>query len=321
MGNIDWGKIGQILGSPAVQNISGIAGAGISAYADNKQGQANTRQQAAQFAAQMALQQQSQAENQRQGAAGAAAAAAPLGANENFAAKQALRSMVLSGLRNPSVQASDPGVAAAMPKITSAFQLPEGGVPQSVLAHLSPSATAGAIANRQNHISNIDPNAPGVNFERMGFGAADAAGPQAETNAFQGQALGRFDDQQTKTAENLKLALAQSQAAAQDPEKKKGGGFLGKLGGALKFAAPIAAMAIPGLGPLAAAAIAGGGTAAGSLMQGQGVGSAVGQGALSAGVGAAGARRPAAAPAASTPPFQSQNLARALRRDYFGASK
>ena len=316
---IDWAKIGQILGSPAVQNVAGIAGAGISAYADNKQNQTNSKQQAAQFAAQMALQQQSQQENQRQGAATSAAAAAPLGANENFAAKQAMRHMVLSGLRNPSVQATDPGVAAAMPKITSAFQLPQGGVPQSVLAHLTPGATAGAIANRQNHISNIDPNAPGVNFQRMGFGAADAMGPQAETDAFQGQALGRHQDAQTKTAENLKLALAQSQAAAQDPEKKKGGGILGKIGGALKFAAPIAAMAIPGLGPLAAAAIAGGGTAAGGLMQGQSLGSAVGQGALSAGVGAAGARRPAAPPVAATPPFQAQNLSRALRRDYFGA--
>src|SRR5688500_2405795 len=45
-------------------------------------------------------------------------------------------------------------------------------------------------------------------------------------------------------------------------------GFLSGLGKILKVAAPIAAMAIPGVGPLAAAAIAGGGSALGNKMAG-----------------------------------------------------
>jgi hypothetical protein len=40
------------------------------------------------------------------------------------------------------------------------------------------------------------------------------------------------------------------------------------VGGALKFAAPIAALAIPGLGPVAAAALAGGGNLAGQALTG-----------------------------------------------------
>src|SRR5688572_27623546 len=109
---IDWGKIGKILGSPAVGNVAGIAGAGISAYAGNKQAETNSRQQAAQFAAQMAAQYGQNQEGNRQNAAQAAAQASPLGANEDFANRQALRLAVLSGLRNPSVQATDPGVRA-----------------------------------------------------------------------------------------------------------------------------------------------------------------------------------------------------------------
>lgn len=52
-------------------------------------------------------------------------------------------------------------------------------------------------------------------------------------------------------------------------EARDGSFSVGKaLGGALKFAAPIAAMAIPGIGPLAAAGIAAGGNVAGRALSG-----------------------------------------------------
>jgi hypothetical protein len=63
-----------------------------------------------------------------------------------------------------------------------------------------------------------------------------------------------------------------------------GGGFWSKVGGALKFAAPIAAMAIPGLQPLGAALIAGGGAAAGTALQGGGLGQSLLAGGMGAGM-------------------------------------
>lgn len=285
MGNINWSRIGQILGSPAAQNIMGVAGAGISAYAGNNQQQQNARQQAAQFAAQMAAQYGNQLEGNRQNAAVAAASASPLGANENFANQQALRLAVLSQLRNPSVTAGDPGVAAAMPKITPAFSLPQGGLSKETLAHLSPQATAGAIAQRQQHISSIDPYAPGVNFGRMGFSSDVAGGVQRETDAFQAGARGRFDAQQADQRAQIQAALQQSYANS-EPEKKKGGGFLGGLGSILKVAAPIAGTFIGG--PALGAAIGGIGSAVGSKLQGNSLGSSIRSGiggAIGAGVG------------------------------------
>lgn len=286
MGSIDWNKINSILGSKAFENAAGVAGAGISAYAGSKGAATDARQSAAQFAAQMALQQQSAQENQRQGAATSAAAAAPLGANENFALKQGLLRSILPGLRNASVTPGDPRVAAAMGKgVQGGFRLPEGGIPAEALASLSPQATAGAISQRQGHIANIDPNSPGVNFQRMGF-QPDVAGPiQAETDQYQSGVARRVGDQQSQTAEQLRMALEQNYASAQ-PEQKKSGGLLSKIGSALKFAAPIAGTLIggPGLG----AAIGAIGSGVGSAMQGSGVGGALKSAAVGGAVAGAG---------------------------------
>ena len=286
---IDWNKIGAILGSKAFENAAGVAGAGLSAYGASKDNATNAKQSAAQFAARMALESQNSQQSNRLGSAQAAAAASPLGANENFAAKQALMRSILPGLRNQRSTPSDPGVASAMGTRTGGLRLPEGGLPASALAHYSPEATAGAIAQRQNHITNIDPNAPGVNFQRMGFDPSVAGGVQGETNGYQSEALRRKQALDAETANQLKMALEQNYAAAQgDPEQKKSGGFLSKLGGVLKFAAPIAASFIPGVGPIAAAAIGGLGSGAGAAMQGGGVGGALKAGAVGAGAGAAG---------------------------------
>lgn len=73
-------------------------------------------------------------------------------------------------------------------------------------------------------------------------------------------------------------------------EAKDGGGLLSGighgLGSLLKIAAPIAGMAIPGLGPLAGAAIAAGGSAAGGMLHGDKFN--LGKTLLAGGAGAAG---------------------------------
>lgn len=328
---IDWNKINSILGSKAFENVAGVAGAGISAYAGSKGAATDAKQQAAQFAAQMALQQQTATENQRQGAATSAAAASPLGANEQFALRQGILRSVLPNLRNATATPGDPAVRAAMGSgVQGGFRLPTAGLPADALASLSPGATAGAISQRQGHIANIDPNAPRINFGRMGFDPSVAGPIQAETDAFQGAAGQRVGDQQSRTAEQLKMALDQNYAAANQPEKKKSGGILSKIGGVLKFAAPIAASFIPGVGPLAAAAIGGGGAALGTGLQGGGVGDIVRSGVtggVASGVGRAATRggQPGVPVQGPPAPFNQtqggvnpQLLSAALRRQRFG---
>lgn len=76
----------------------------------------------------------------------------------------------------------------------------------------------------------------------------------------------------TQDAKNYAQLLLRDLIPGYQPDygKAQDGGFsLGKtLGGVLKVAAPIAALAIPGLGPLASAAIAAGGSAAGGVLSG-----------------------------------------------------
>lgn len=131
---------------------------------------------------------------------------------------------------------------------------------------------------------------------RMGAGdlskggySRDLADPLSTSlGAFQGQALQEAlanKKAQEQSIVRQKSAVDQAlQTQQQQQQQKKKGGFWSKLGGALKFAAPIAAAFIPGLQPLAAAAIAGGGSVLGSKMQGEGWGSALNQGLMS-GVG------------------------------------
>jgi hypothetical protein len=96
------------------------------------------------------------------------------------------------------------------------------------------------------------------------------------------------------------------QQVMQGQQQKKGGGFWGKLGGVLKFAAPIAAGFIPGIGPLAAAAIGGAGAGVGTKLQGGGWGDALvagGMGAASSGLARAAAPQ---GPTIQSPSFASR---------------
>jgi hypothetical protein len=147
----------------------------------------------------------------------------------------------------------------------------------------------------QTPLQRINPGAPVANaYGAMG---ADKAASVGSYGADLAKSRATADDNYTSFAQQLsdRLAQQEQQSQAHGPApagyeydkktgelKKKGHGILGKIGGVLKMAAPIAAMAIPGLGPVAAMALAGGGTAAGSMMQGQGIGSSLAQGGMSA---------------------------------------
>lgn len=281
MAAVDWNKIGAILGSKAFENAAGIAGAGISAYASGKQSDAQRAQQAAQFEAQLALSQQDRADRMGLARASAAADASPLGDYEQFALRQALLREIMPGLRNFSATPGDPAVAAAMPKLSGGFRIPEGGFSAEALASLSPRATTNAIGRRQQHVANLDPNAPGVNFEAMGFDPEVAAEAQGATNAYQAGRKQELLDQESETKKQLAAALQRNYGAAQ--QKSGGGGFWKKLGKIASFAAPI--VAAPFTGGTSLALIGAGAGAANAALSGGGVKGAL----LGAGMGAASA--------------------------------
>lgn len=262
MAAVDWNKIGSILGSKGFANTAGIVGAGIGAYAQGKQSDAQRAQGAAQFEAQMLQQQGQEAGRLGLVRASAASDASPLGANEGFMLRQALLRETLPGLRNFSATPGDPAVAAAMPKMSGGFRIPEGGFSSAVLASLSPRATANAIGQRQNHIANLDPNGPGLNFEAMGFDPETATGAQQGTNAYQDSRRQSLLDQESATKEQLAAALQRNYGAAQ--QKSGGGGFWKKLGKVAAFAAPIVAAPFTGGASLALIG-AGAGAASGAL--------------------------------------------------------
>lgn len=267
MAAVDWNKIGAILGSKAFENAAGIAGAGISAYASGKQSDAQRAQQAAQFEAQLALSQQDRADRMGLARASAAADASPLGDYEQFALRQALLREIMPGLRNFSATPGDPAVAAAMPKLSGGFRIPEGGFSAEALASLSPRATTNAIGRRQQHVANLDPNAPGVNFEAMGFDPEVAAEAQGATNAYQAGRQQALLDQESETKQQLAAALQRNYAASQ--QKSGGGGFWKKLGKVAAFAAPF--VAAPFTGGTSLALIGAGSGAASGLLNGGGV--------------------------------------------------
>ncbi len=272
---LDWERINSILGSKSFENVAGLTGAfiqgkGQADRADRQLAQDDARlgQNAAQFAATLA---QRQMEGKRSNDIQAALAmlqGTKLGENENFVAKNRTLSSVLPNLRNSNYGPTDPSIRATMGP-QGGF-LPQNGLPPSVLQSLSDAATASAIANRSRSLLNIDPRAAMPDFAGMGLDADGAHASSLEDYRSGVEAAAQEDDD--KLEELLQRALLSdysttSQNPAQKEEEKKGG-FLSKLGGILKIAAPIGAALIPGVGPLAAAAIAGGGSAVGSKLQG-----------------------------------------------------
>lgn len=125
--------------------------------------------------------------------------------------------------------------ATGMGSFTGGMQIPQGGFSQATQQMFSPDAQHGALDQFQ--------QATTANNPMLDDMKAHLAGASGMTQAPEGM---KYDDNG-----NLKQAGH--------------GGFLGTLGKIAGIAAPIAAMAIPGIGPVASALMmAGGGAAAGA---------------------------------------------------------
>lgn len=202
MASVNWNSVGKVLGSKGFETGAGIAGAGLAAYGasqQRKQDQQLTQQQLAQSNANnVANRQQSAAQNRtatimqllqqeqarRAAASRDVAAASPLGEFENFAGRQAFLRAISPGLRNFSVTPGDPAVAAAMPKLGGGIRLPEGGLPASAMAHLSPEATAAALSRRQKQLSSIDTSTPAVDLAKLGIPPEIAEMESQDVNSY-----------------------------------------------------------------------------------------------------------------------------------------
>ena len=288
--SVNWATVQKVISNPEFQKgAASVAGAGITAYAGMKQNSSNQRQSASEFAATMAQRQRESSSGQRLSAATSAAAAAPLGANENYTARNAMLSSILPGLRNVSISSADPAVRAATPTITGGLRLPEGGIPASAFAALGPRATASAIANRQKHITNIDPTAPGIDLASMGFDADAMAGLDEGMGGYQASALSEQQQAESDQQSQLHDALQQNYSAGgPKPPVKKKRSLLAKLGSVAKIAVPLI-LAATGVGIPAAAAITAATHAASKKADGGSWGDALKSGVVGGATGAVGA--------------------------------
>lgn len=304
--NIDWKRINSILNSKAAENAMGMAGAflkskGGNDRADRQNAMSNAQfkakllQDNSQFGAEMAMRLAESVRGEDLTRAVQAMNASKLGENENFATRNRILSAVLPQMKAGNVRPTDPAVAAAMP--TGRGTPFADGIPAELLQAINEKATASAIAGRNKQLLNIDPNASLPDFEAMGFDPemGDFGLPQHRQGVLDAQSEGR-----TAMEETLRRALAQDYEGImalpdQDPQQKKAG-LWSKIGGVLKFAAPIAASFIPGIGPVAAAALAGGGSAGGTLLQGGGVKDAIASGLLGAASGYGAKKLPSGGP-------------------------
>lgn len=329
--SINWGAINKVLGSKGFEVGAGLAGAGLqaaSAASQRKQDRefqqqqlaqsnanslANRQQSAAQNRTNVLMQLLQQEQNRRDQASRDVAAASPLGEFENFAGRQAFLRAIAPQLRNFSVTPTDPGVAAAMPKLSGGIRLPEGGLPAEAFAHLSPEATAAAIGRRQKQLSSIDTSTPIVDLQALGIDPKVAEAQSQDVNAYIADLITQRQDGDDRMKAQIMAALdaddAREQAeaakansvAAEDgtmpnPDgtppkgyefdkktgrlKKKGSGFWKKLGKAaiIGGAAVATGLTAGAASPALAAAIGAGAGAATGAMDGGWKGALMGAG-------------------------------------------
>lgn len=306
---MDWAQIEKILSSRAVETGLGVTGAALQAKGQGDREKAALSNNAAQFRARLLSDFLSEQQQGRDRRAVSASAASPLGAEENFAHRNAVLRSILPGLQNYSVKPGDPAVAAAMGSSTGGFRLPPGGLPPEALAHISPEATAGAIARRGGMVSNIDPTAPTADFSAMGFEPNIGQRYTDSTKQFATNRLAATQADDNRVQEMVMRALEEDylgeKAAA---EKKKSGGFWKKFGKIASVVAPI--VAAPFTGGASLMLLGAGAGALGGAIDGGWKGAVTGgaMGALPGIVGQIGRS------AASTPPLVPNQFSAATSR-------
>jgi hypothetical protein len=289
-----------ILGSKGGQTAVSAIGAGLSAYGQHKdrqaqlaEGQANRQQSSAQFAANMLQRQSEDDRNHQLTAATSAAGISPIGEAQDFAAKQALFGQLLGGARNFSVRPGDSAVGAAMgPGPQGGIRLPEGGFNPAMLERLFGDATTlESIKNRQAQIGQINPNAPVMDLSNIyGQQGADASKNILDANTMLAQ---QQSEAQAKQRDQIMRAIDEDirgeNRGGPAPDgfeydkktgqlKKKGTPMWKKIAKVAAIAAPIVAAPFTGGASLALIGAASG--AASGALNGGGVKGALLGGAL-----------------------------------------
>ncbi len=220
-------KVGDFIDSPTGK----LAIGGIGAFLDARDHKSDRDAQVADSAADRAsreriaqgqLQQDyfnSQAQDDRARAAGVLDAN-PLGAEQQYAAREAFLRNAAGMLGNISFKPSDPAIASAMPGISGGFSITPEMIAAMQAAH-SPDKVATAIAQRQMDTARLDPyrGDAGV-LGSLGLG--DTSALQNRVSGFQNQELSRQDQLRQQQREALMRALDNNptgqNAAIQDPE-------------------------------------------------------------------------------------------------------
>ena len=246
-----------ILNTPGGAALIGATGAGIQAYGANKSAAAGREQNAQQFAASMANDQLNSDRNFQQNAAIGAANASPLGAEQNFAQRNAIMGAILGNTQNFSATPGDPRVAKAMGSTNQGgMRIPEGGFDPAMLERMfGDQTTMQSIANRQQTVGQINPRGQALNLGSM-YGDQGIAASQGVMDANTAE-LDRQTAEQAKQRELIMRAIDEDIRGERQQQEGDGPGFWGKLGKGLlkvgKVAAPIA-LAATGVGLPAAVA-------------------------------------------------------------------
>lgn len=251
------------LGSPGGRAATDFAGGALSAYGQYQQNQQNNKQNAQQFAAQQRSQDYWARQNQNTQRAGAVLNADPLGADQKYAQRNALMSAILPGLRNSNYKPGDSDVAATMGSGGGGFKIPEGGFDPMMVSNLfGNNATMGAITQRHQEISNLDPNAPTADLGSM-------YGPESAPYVQQMQDWAH----KAQTADASERAQYEQQMNAlinQMVQKEKGSGFWHKFAKIAGMVGAVAAtvMTAGGASPLLVGAVGAASGAASSFGSG-----------------------------------------------------
>lgn len=208
----------------------------------------------------------------------------PLGAEQQYSAREAFLRNAAGLFGNTSITPSDPAVAATMPKMAGGFQITPDFIQAMQQAH-SQDSVNGALAQRRMDTARLDPGRgmatsigdPALDSRVSDFAAQQQSQAEMESKMRRDAILRALDNNPT------------AQPIAPEPEKKKGSSIWKKIGKVAAIAAPIVAAPFTGGASLAAIGALSG--AASSAMNGGGVKGALMGGAMGAftgGMGGAG---------------------------------
>jgi hypothetical protein len=278
------------------------AGAGLQAYGANQATKLNKEQLAMQQRLEALRNQQNlelQLLQRRDGQAQNFAAANPLGAEQDYARKQAMRAAIFPALQGAARNMggpTDPGIQASF----RPAQSPLANMDLSRLMQtVSPEATTQALTDRRTATAGLDPTAASYQGSLSAYGLGDT---RDVTDQRTGELMAQEAAAESGLRQSAITQLGLTEQQAQELEKKGGSGFWKKLAKVGIIAGGAALMAT-GVGGPAGAAIIGAGMGAGSgAIDGGWKGALIGAGtgALTGGLGGGAAGAGAARAAGAT---------------------